>query len=93
MLSAASVLVYAREVRMHFWCYGIAAEKVDQCIVVLHGLRVASLDREGSYGHLNASSDCHTANLVMAPIWPACSAGVVQLHWDDHTAGSTWQGW
>jgi hypothetical protein len=67
---------------------GIAAEKVDQCIgVVLHGLRVASLDREGSYSHLNASmGDRHTANLVMGA-YMAClhSAGVVQLHWDGTT--------
>lgn len=80
-----AVHVRARLTRLHLVGMGIAAEKVDKCIgVVLHGLRVASLDREGSYGHLNASiGDCHTANLVMGA-YIAClhSAGVVQLHWD-----------
>jgi hypothetical protein len=41
-----------RLTRLHLVAMGIAAEKVDQCIgVVLHGLRVASLDR-GSYSQM-----------------------------------------
>jgi hypothetical protein len=85
--SGEAVHVRVRLTRLHLVAMGIAAEKVDQCIgVVLHGLRVASLDREGSYGHLNASiGDCHTANLVMGAYGLPAQRRVVQLHWDGTT--------
>jgi hypothetical protein len=66
---------------------GIAAEKVDQCIgVVLHGLRVASLDREGSYSHLNASmGDPHSQPRDGRLYGLPAQRRVVQLHWDGTT--------
>jgi hypothetical protein len=82
-----------RLTRLHLVAMGIAAEKVDQCIgVVLHGLRVASLDREGSYGHLASIGDCHSqprdGRLYGLPAqrrWSSCTGMA------PHTAGSTWQ--